>query len=196
MRNSTISRNTLETQIRVELDLDGTGENAINTHMGFLDHMLTLFAKHGRFDLNVQCIGDLHVDYHHAVEDIGIALGMAFAESLGEMRGIRRYGNFFMPMDETLTMVAIDLSGRAHLNFDVTMPNTKVGEFDTETVKEFFYGFSRKLNATIHIKTMYGENTHHIIESIFKGFARALAQAVEIDPRLGNEIPSTKGILV
>lgn len=196
MRNASISRKTLETEISVELELDGTGESAINTRMGFMDHMLTLFAKHGRFDLSVQCIGDLHVDYHHSVEDIGIALGSAFASSLGEMRGIKRYGNFFMPMDECLTMVAIDLSGRSYLNFDVKIPAAKVGEFDTETVKEFFYGFCRKLNATIHIKNMYGENTHHIIESCFKGFARALAQAVEIDERLGNEIPSTKGLII
>lgn len=196
MRKVQIERNTLETQISLDLNLDGTGISHIDTGVGFLDHMLNLFTRHARFDLQLVCKGDLHIDCHHSVEDIGLALGMAFAKALGDMRGIKRYGSFLLPMDESLAMVVIDLSGRPYLHYDVHLPVAKVGDFDTETVKEFFYGMSRKMNATIHIQLKYGENTHHIIEAIFKGYARALAQAVEIDPRLGNEIPSTKGLLV
>ena len=196
MRKSKIERNTFETKIKVELNIDGTGKYENNTGVGFLDHMLDLFAKHGRFDLKVYCDGDTQVDDHHSTEDIGIALGKCFYEALGDLKGVKRYGNFLLPMDEALTLVAVDLSGRYFLNFDVNIPTEKVGTFDTELVEEFFVGFTRHLNATLHIKNMAGTNSHHIIESIFKGVARALAQAVSIDEKYRDEIPSTKGILV
>ena len=196
MRKAEIERNTYETKIKIKLNLDGTGKYKNDTKIGFLNHMLDLFAKHGRFDLEVICDGDVNVDFHHSVEDIGIVLGKCFAEALGDMTGIKRYGNFYMPMDEALTLAAIDISGRDYLNFDVNIPTQKVGEFDTELVKEFFMGFTRNLNASIHIKTFYGENSHHIIESVFKGTAKALSQAVEIDEKYKNEILSTKGVLV
>ncbi len=196
MRKAEIERNTYETKIKIKLNLDGTGKYKNDTKIGFLNHMLDLFAKHGRFDLEVICDGDVNVDFHHSAEDIGIVLGKCFAEALGDMTGIKRYGNFYMPMDEALTLAAIDISGRDYLNFDVNIPTQKVGEFDTELVKEFFMGFTRNLNASIHIKTFYGENSHHIIESVFKGTAKALSQAVEIDEKYKNEILSTKGVLV
>ena len=196
MRKCNIERNTNETKIKVELNIDGTGQYENNTGVGFLDHMLDLFARHGRFDLNVFCDGDTHIDYHHSVEDIGIAIGKCFSDALDDMRGINRYGNCYMPMDEALTLVAIDISGRPLLNFDVIMPTEKVGNFDTELVQEFFLGLTRNMKATIHVKNIYGENTHHIIESIFKGFARALKEAVSINNDYINEIPSTKGVLI
>ena len=196
MRKCNIERNTNETKIKVELNIDGTGQYEKATGVGFLDHMLDLFARHGRFDLKVVCDGDTHIDYHHSVEDIGIAIGKCFSDALGEMRGINRYGNFYMPMDEALTLVAIDISGRPLLSFDAMMPTEKVGDFDTELVQEFFLGLTRNLKATVHIKSIDGENTHHIIESIFKGFGRALKEAVAINNEYINEIPSTKGVLV
>ena len=196
MRKCNIERNTNETKIKVELNIDGTGQYDNATGVGFLDHMLDLFARHGRFDLKVVCDGDTHIDYHHSVEDIGIAIGKCFSDALGEMRGINRYGNFYMPMDEALTLVAIDISGRSLLSFDALMPTEKVGDFDTELVQEFFLGLTRNLKATVHIKSIDGENTHHIIESIFKGFGRALKEAVAINNEYINEIPSTKGVLV
>ena len=196
MRKCNIERNTNETKIKVELNIDGTGQYDNATGVGFLDHMLDLFARHGRFDLKVVCDGDTHIDYHHSVEDIGIAIGKCFSDALGEMRGINRYGNFYMPMDEALTLVAIDISGRPLLSFDAMMPTEKVGDFDTELVQEFFLGLTRNLKATVHIKNIDGENTHHIIESISKGFGRALKEAVAINNEYINEIPSTKGVLV
>lgn len=195
MRRAEIGRNTYETKIKIKLDLNGTGNYKNNTKIGFLDHMLDLFAKHGRFDVEIICDGDINVDFHHSVEDIGIVLGKCFSEALGNMKGIRRYGNFYMPMDEALTLAAIDICGRSYLNFDVIIPTQKVGEFDTELVKEFFIGFTRNINAAIHIKTFYGENSHHIIESIFKGVAKALSEAVQIDEKYKEEILSTKGVL-
>ena len=196
MRKCNIERNTNETKIKVELNIDGTGQYEKATGVGFLDHMLDLFARHGRFDLKVVCDGDTHIDHHHSVEDIGIAIGKCFSDALGEMRGINRYGNFYMPMDEALTLVAIDISGRPLLSFDAMMPTEKVGDFDTELVQEFFLGLTRNLKATVHIKNIDEENTHHIIESIFKGFGRALKEAVAINNEYINEIPSTKGVLV
>lgn len=194
-RTAEINRNTAETQISLKLNLDGSGKFEIDTGCGFLDHMLVLFARHGRFDLNITCNGDTYVDYHHTVEDIGIALGTAFAEALGDMRGITRYGNIILPMDETLMLCAVDISGRDYLNFDVAMPAQKVGDMDTELVKEFFLGFVRKAQVTLHFKELAGENTHHIIEAMFKAFGRTMAMAVKIDETYKNEIPSTKGVL-
>lgn len=195
MRKSEIERNTNETKIKIKLNIDGTGKYLNKTKVGFLDHMLDLFARHGRFDLEVICEGDTHIDYHHSVEDTAIVLGKCFAKALGDLKGIKRYGNFFMPMCEALTLVAIDICARSHLVFESDLINQKVGDFDTELVKEFFTAFTNSMNITMHIKTFYGENTHHIIESIFKGFAKALSQAVEIDEKYKDEIPSTKGLL-
>lgn len=195
MRTSSITRNTAETQITLTLNLDGTGKSTIDTGVGFLDHMLTLFAKHGRFDLEVQCNGDTYVDAHHTTEDIGIALGEAFADALGDKRGIVRYGSMLLPMDETLILSAADLSGRAHLQWDVELPTQRVGNFDTELAKEFFLGFVRKAEMTLHIRELSGENSHHIIEGIFKSVARTLKEAVAIDESYKDEIPSTKGVL-
>lgn len=195
MRNSFIKRKTKETDITLKLNLDGKGESTIDTGCGFLDHMLTLFAKHGRFDLEVNCIGDTFVDYHHTAEDIAICLGKAFSECLGDMAGIYRYGSTILPMDETLILTAVDISGRAYLNFDVKMPQKRVGDFDTELVEEFFYAFVRHANLTLHIKKLDGTNTHHIIEGIYKSFARTMAQAVKINEEFKDEIPSTKGVL-
>ncbi len=195
MRDAVILRKTAETEINLSLNLDGKGESEIKTGCGFLDHMLTLFAKHGRFDLVVMCNGDTYVDYHHTVEDIGIALGQAFSKALGEKRGIVRYGNFILPMDETLVMSAVDISGRCHLGFKAQIPSQRVGDFDTELVEEFFWGFVRKAGITLHIRTLEGTNSHHIIEAIFKCVARSLKQAVSIDPEFADEIPSTKGVL-
>ncbi|MDD6309052.1 MAG: imidazoleglycerol-phosphate dehydratase HisB [Clostridia bacterium] len=195
MRNAVITRNTAETQIQLSLCLDGKGENTISTGCGFLNHMLVLFAKHGRFDLSVTCTGDTDVDYHHTAEDIGIALGQAFAEALGDKRGVVRYGSMTLPMDEALLLSAVDLSGRAHLSFDVAMPTEKVGDFDTELVEEFWLGFTRNANCTLHIQALAGSNTHHIIEGAFKSVARSLKEAVAIDACFADEIMSTKGVL-
>ena len=195
MRTSEIKRKTAETDISLKVDLDGSGKSEIDTGCGFMDHMLTLFARHGRFDLAVTCKGDVKVDYHHSVEDLGIVLGSAFAESLGDMRGIERYADIILPMDETLMLCAVDISGRDYLGFDVSIPAAKVGDFDTELVKEFFLGFVRKAAVTLHFKELAGENTHHIIEAMFKAFGRTMAKAVKINEEYEGEIPSTKGVL-
>lgn len=195
MRTAEINRKTNETDIKLSLNLDGTGKSEINTGCGFLDHMLTLFARHGGFDLAVSCKGDTYVDYHHTVEDIGIALGDAFKAALGDMRGITRYGSFILPMDEALIMTAVDISGRAHLSYDLTIPAQKVGDFDTELAEEFYLGFVRHAAVTLHIKELSGTNSHHIIEGAFKSVARSLAAAVKIDETHRDEIPSTKGVL-
>lgn len=195
MRTAKITRTTKETDICLSLDLDGTGESEINSGVGFLDHMLTLFAKHGRFDLVLTCNGDTVVDDHHSVEDIGIALGTVFEQALGDKRGIVRYGSFILPMDESLILTAVDISGRSYLNFDLHIPTQKVGTFDTELVEEFFLAFVRNANLTLHIKQLEGKNSHHIIEGAFKSFARTMKQAVAIDEAYRDEIPSTKGVL-
>ncbi|MBE6607295.1 MAG: imidazoleglycerol-phosphate dehydratase HisB [Ruminococcaceae bacterium] len=195
MRNSEILRKTAETDIELKLDLDGKGESDIDTSCPFLDHMLTLFAKHSRCMLYVRCKGDTEVDYHHTVEDIGICLGDAIKESLGNKMGIARYGNAIIPMDEALLLVSIDLSGRATLAFSTEGLTEKVGDFDTELVKEFFAALVRKSEMTLHIRQLAGENTHHIIEGIFKAFAAALRAAVALDSARAGEIPSTKGVL-
>lgn len=195
MRTSAIERNTAETKIKLTLNLDGKGESQVNTGCGFLDHMLTLFAKHGRFDLAVKCDGDINVDYHHTVEDIGIVLGSAFSEALGNKKGIERYGDIILPMDEALILTAVDLSGRAYLGYDLDIPTEKVGDFDTELVKEFWLGFIRTAECTLHIKQLAGGNSHHIIEGAFKAAARAIAKAVKINDDYKDEIPSTKGVL-
>ncbi len=195
MRDAGITRKTNETDISLMLSLDGTGKCQANTGCGFLDHMLTLFAKHGRFDLLVSCTGDTNVDFHHSVEDIGIALGDALFDALGDMKGITRYGSCTLPMDEALILTAVDISGRSYLNFGLELPARKVGDFDTELVEEFFLGFVRHAKCTLHIKQFEGKNTHHIIEGTFKSFARSLAQAVKKDPLCGDEIPSTKGVI-
>ena len=195
MREAEIIRRTAETDIRLALRLDGTGASTVDTGCGFLNHMLTLFARHGRFDLEVKCVGDTDVDDHHTVEDIGICLGQAFAEALGDMGGIQRYAHIVLPMDEALLLVAVDISGRAHLSWDVDIPTQKIGAFDTELVKEFWLGFVRKANITLHIRQLAGENSHHIVEGMFKAVGRALRMAVAVDPALNGEIPSTKGLL-
>jgi imidazoleglycerol-phosphate dehydratase len=195
IRQSEINRKTKETDIKVQLTVDGTGIYQIDTGIGFLNHMLELFTAHGRFDINILSIGDLDVDSHHTVEDVAITLAMAFKEALGLKRGIRRYGQRLLPMDETLVLCALDLSGRAFLNFDVTIPVQKVGNFDTELILEFMTAFSRELGLNLHLVLMKGENGHHIIEALFKALARALAEAVTLDPRFADEIPSTKGVL-
>ncbi len=195
MRNATVRRTTAETDITLSLILDGTGMTDINTGCGFLDHMLTLFARHGRFDLSVTCKGDTDIDDHHTVEDIGICLGQAVAEALGEKRGINRYGSMILPMDEALILAAIDLSGRSYLGYVYNIPTEKVGTFDTQLAKEFFLAFARASAATLHLKQLEGENSHHIIEGTFKAFGRALRQAVAVDPDAADEIPSTKGVL-
>lgn len=195
MRISQFTRNTAETKISIKLNLDGSGQSDISTGCGFLDHMLTLFSRHGRFDLNVRCAGDTQVDYHHTVEDIGIALGTAFSQALGDKRGICRYGDTVLPMDEALILTAVDISGRSYLGFDLPIPTQKVGEFDTELVEEFWLGFVRKAELTLHFKELAGSNSHHIIEGAFKSAARSLKKAVLIDPSYADEIPSTKGVL-
>lgn len=195
MRLSQFTRNTAETKISIKLNLDGSGQSDISTGCGFLDHMLTLFSRHGRFDLNVRCAGDTQVDYHHTVEDIGIALGTAFSQALGDKRGICRYGDTLLPMDEALILTAVDISGRSYLGFDLPIPTQKVGEFDTELVEEFWLGFVRKAELTLHFKELAGSNSHHIIEGAFKSAARSLKKAVLIDPSYADEIPSTKGVL-
>ena len=195
MRNASINRKTAETDIQLKLALDGSGSSAIATGCGFLDHMLTLFAKHGNFDLTVTCQGDTQVDDHHTVEDIGIALGQAFTQAIGDKKGICRYGNMILPMDESLIMSAVDLSGRSYLGYALQIPTEKVGTFDTELVEEFFYGFVRNCPCSLHIQQLAGSNSHHIIEGAFKSVARSLRQAVSIDPACADQIPSTKGVL-
>lgn len=195
MRQAAIERKTRETDISLSLTLEGTGKGSIDTGCGFLDHMLTLFTSHGRFDLTLNCKGDTYVDDHHTVEDIGIALGEAFLQALGDKKGIYRYGTVTLPMDEALILSALDLSGRTYLNFDLSIPTQKVGTFDTELVQEFFLGFVRSCKCTLHLKQFAGLNSHHIIEGTFKAFARSMRQAVKIDPDTANEIPSTKGML-
>lgn len=195
MRTAEIIRKTAETDIKLSLNIDGSGSSTIDTGCGFLDHMLTLFARHGRFDLAVSCIGDTNVDDHHTVEDIGICLGMALREALGDKKGINRYGSQILPMDEALILAAADISGRSYLGYDLQIPTEKVGSFDTELVKEFWLGFVRKAECTLHIKQLAGENSHHIIEGAFKAAARSLREAAAIDARFSEEIPSTKGVL-
>lgn len=195
MRETKIVRNTAETKIELTLHLDG-GETVIDTGCGFLDHMLVLFSRHGRFGLTVKCDGDTNVDDHHTTEDIGIVLGQAFRETLGDMKGILRYAHIILPMDEALILAAVDISGRAHLSYDAAIPAAKVGTFDTELVKEFFLGFVRSAGITLHIRQMAGENSHHIIEGMFKAFGRIMDEATRIDEAHKNEIPSTKGMLV
>lgn len=195
MRTAEIKRTTAETDISLFLDLDGSGKSTVETGCGFLDHMLTLFARHGRFDLTVKCSGDTWVDYHHTTEDIGIVLGQAFAQALGDKRGVRRYGSMLLPMDEALILCALDLSGRAYLGDELKIPTEKVGDFDTELAKEFFWGFVRTAACTLHLRQLAGENSHHIIEGAFKAFGRALREAVSIEEAYRDEIPSTKGML-
>ena len=195
MRQASISRKTKETDIQLSMNLDGAGKAEIDTGVGFLNHMLELLAFHSGFDLTVHCKGDTWVDDHHSVEDIGIALGQALSEALGDKKGINRYGNFLLPMDEALVLVAIDLSGRDTLGYQVQLPTEKVGTFDTELVKEFMLGFVRNAKACLHFHQLAGENTHHIIEAMFKGLGRALRQAVAIDPQRAGETPSSKGVI-
>ena len=195
MRNAEISRITAETDISLSLEIDGRGVSDIDTGVGFLDHMLTLLARHARFDLSVTAKGDNYVDDHHTVEDVGIALGQAFAEALGEKRGIRRYGDCILPMDEALIMSAVDISGRAHLENGLEIPTEKVGTFDTELTEEFWLGFVRNAGITLHIRQLAGKNSHHIIEGTFKSVARSLRQATAIERNFAGEIPSTKGLL-
>lgn len=195
MRTSELKRTTKETDITLSLTLDGSGASEIKSGCGFLDHMLTLFAKHGGFDLSLTCKGDVEVDYHHTVEDIGITLGKAFAEALGDKRGICRYGSMILPMDETLILSAVDISGRAFYASELTMRAKKVGDFDVELVDEFFTAFAQNAALTLHIRQLAGKNTHHIIEGVFKSVARSLRAAVAIDPRFADAVPSTKGVL-
>ena len=195
MRVSNIVRKTAETDIKLELNIDGKGRADVDTGCGFLDHMLTLFASHSRFDLTVKCVGDVNVDYHHTVEDVGICLGQAFCKALGDKRGIERYGSMILPMDEALILAAVDISGRDYLGFDVEIPSFKVGDFDTELVEEFWLAFVRQANCTLHFKKFAGKNSHHIIEGAFKAAARAMKMAVKIDAERVDEIPSTKGVL-
>ena len=196
MRSFEIERKTKETDIKLKLNIDGSGNSEINTGCGFLDHMLTLFTSHAGYDLSVFCKGDVEVDYHHTAEDIGICLGDAFKAALGEAKGIVRYGDIILPMDEALIMVAVDLSGRSVLNYGLEIPTQKVGDFDTELVEEFFVAFVRRAGITLHVKQLDGKNSHHIIEGAFKGVARAIAKAAAIDPRFANEVSSTKGVLL
>jgi len=190
-----IERNTTETKIQMTLNLDGTGTYDVDTGCGFLNHMLELFARHGRFDLRVLCRGDVEVDCHHTVEDVGIVLGRAFSQGLGDLRGINRYGNFLLPMDEALVLCAADLSGRTYLGWQMELPTEKVGDFDTELAEEFWLAFARGCPSTLHFRQLAGANSHHILEASFKGMARALRQAVSIDPAFADQIPSTKGVL-
>ena len=195
MRSASVSRRTAETDVALSISLDGTGKAEISTGVGFLDHMLELFARHGHFDLTVKVIGDLHVDQHHTTEDTGIALGQAILKALGDKKGITRYADIHLPMDETLTRVAVDISGRPFLVFRTEFPTEKIGVFDTELVREFFQAFAINAGLTLHVETLYGENSHHIAESCFKGLGRTLRQAVAVDPREEGRVPSTKGTL-
>ena len=195
MRKAEIKRKTKETDIAVEVSLDGSGRSSVETGIGFLDHMLDLLARHSRIDITVKAKGDLHIDYHHTAEDVGIALGQAVKQALGDMKGITRYADVHLPMDEALTRVAIDVSGRPFLVFKVQFGRDKIGTFDTELVNEWFQAFAMNSGITLHVETLYGSNDHHISESCFKGLARALRTALAIDPKAANEIPSTKGSL-
>jgi len=195
MRTAEINRKTAETDIALSLNVDGRGNSNIDTGCGFLNHMLTLFAKHGRFDLDVKCKGDIDVDYHHTAEDIGICLGQAFAEALGDKKGIIRYGSMILPMDETLILAAVDISGRGYLNYALEISTDKIGDFDSELVEEFWLAFIRNFACTLHIKQLEGKNSHHIAEGAFKAVARALKEAVKIDADYADEIPSTKGVI-
>ena len=195
MRIGEVNRITAETQIRLKIDLDGSGRSGIDTGVGFMDHMLTLFASHGRFDLGLECKGDTNVDDHHTVEDIGIALGEAFAQALGDKKGILRYGHVALPMDEALILTAVDFSGRDYLGYGLQIPTEKVGSFDTELVEEFWLGFVRNAKCNLHFQQLAGSNSHHIIEGAFKSAARSMRMAVRIDPAFADEIPSTKGVL-
>ncbi|MBR4691360.1 MAG: imidazoleglycerol-phosphate dehydratase HisB [Oscillospiraceae bacterium] len=195
MREAAITRKTAETDVSLRLSLDGSGRSQIRSGVGFLDHMLTLFARHGHFDLSVECRGDTQVDGHHSAEDIGICLGQAFREALGDKAGITRYGDTTLPMDEALVLTAVDLSGRGYLGCELPLPAEKVGDFDTELVEEFWAAFARSGELTLHIRLLAGRNTHHIIEAAFKSAARSLRKAVAVDPALGGEVPSTKGVL-
>ena len=195
MRQSAITRKTAETDVSLTLNLDGTGRSSVDTGVGFLDHMLTLFARHGRFDLTVTCRGDTYVDDHHSTEDVGIALGDAFRDALGDKRGITRYGSELLPMDEALVLCAVDISGRCTLRYGLTPPAQKVGTFDTELAEEFFMAFCRAAAVTLHLRQLDGTNTHHILEAAFKGFGRAMRKAVAVDTAAAGEIPSTKGVI-
>lgn len=195
MRTATVDRTTAETDISLTLNLDGMGESEISSGCGFLDHMLTLFSKHGRFDLKLTCRGDTQVDYHHTTEDIGIALGEAFRAALGDKRGIARYGDVTLPMDEALVLTAADISGRAYLGYDCPIPTEKVGDFDTELCEEFWLAFTRTAGITLHIRLLAGKNSHHIIEGVFKSAARSLRKAAAVEPEFADEVPSTKGVL-
>lgn len=196
MRKAEEKRITKETQVEISLVLDGTGVADIDINCGFMEHMLTLFARHGRFDLKVRAVGDVNVDYHHLVEDTGIVLGRVFDKALGDRRGIKRYGSFACPMDECLVISAIDICGRATLGYGLTIPAEKVGDFDTELVREFLCGLSRNMGASIHVHQLAGGDSHHVIEATFKGLARAIKEAVSIDPDYKDEIPSTKGTIL
>lgn len=193
MRTAEITRNTAETNISLKVNLDGTGKTEVNTGVGFLNHMLTLFAAHGKFDLEVRCVGDTDVDDHHSVEDVGICLGQAFRQALGDKRGITRYGSFLLPMDEALILAAVDISGRSSLNDVLEIPTEKIGSFDTELVEEFFLGFTRSCPMSLHLRKLAGTNSHHIVEGAFKAFGRAMKAAVALDGT--DKIPSTKGVL-
>ena len=195
MRKAAVKRKTKETDVAVEIDLDGSGASSISTGIGFFDHMLDLLARHSRIDMRIEAKGDLHIDHHHTTEDVGIALGQAVRQALGDMKGITRYASVHMPMDETLTRVALDASNRPYLIWKVNFSKPKLGEMDTELFKEWFQAFAQNAGLTLHIENLYGENNHHIVESCFKGLARALRQAIEIDPRKSDAVPSTKGTL-
>lgn len=195
MRESIIQRKTNETDIKLKLNIDGKGISDIDSGIGFMNHMLTLFASHGRFDLELKCTGDTDVDYHHSVEDIGIALGEAFSKALGDKKGIKRYGDNILSMDEALIMTSVDFSGRSSLSYLLDIPTEKVGDFDTELIEEFFLGFVRNADMALHVRKLSGKNSHHIIEGAFKSFARSLREAITVDESFKDEIPSTKGVL-
>lgn len=195
MRSVSLQRKTAETDIKLTLDIDGSGKSSIDTGCGFFDHMLTLFAHHGNFDLEVKCVGDVKVDYHHTVEDIGIVLGNAFKQCLGDKKGITRYGNIYLPMDEALVLAAVDISGRGYLGYGLEVFTQKVGDFDCELVEEFLIAFARTAEITLHVRSLAGKNTHHIFEAAFKGIARALRQACAIDASAADKVPSSKGVL-
>ena len=196
MRKGEIIRNTTETEISLSLNLDGTGKSNIDTGVGFLDHMMELFTRHGKFDLDISCKGDIHVDSHHSVEDIGICLGAAFSQALGDARGIYRFSDVTLPMDEALVLCAVDVSGRSHLSLEITLPDRAVGAMDTELFEEFLQAFVRKAGLTVHIRMLEGKNAHHILEACFKALARALRAAVKVGDDFSDEIPSTKGVIV
>ena len=195
MREAYVTRKTAETDIKLRICIDGQGKADVDTGCGFFDHMLTLFAAHGGFDLEVKCVGDVKVDYHHSIEDIGICLGKALTEAVGDCKGINRYGNMLLPMDEALVLCALDVSGRSYLAYGLEIPTEKIGDFDSELVEEFFIALTRNAGITLHVKQLDGRNSHHIAEAAFKAFARALREAVAVDESAKDEIPSTKGVL-